>query len=194
MTEPQPAAPSPLPPRRPVLTLALALTVAAAVIASVVILKTHAPRPGAPAAQTTAPASSTAAPAKGDPAKPSKPGGKPAGALPALVAGSPLNDESFTQVSAEIVIGALGLKQNAQWQENVLAYMAKVLAKHKLSVQDYNDYARALYDHPDRARAVAENIRARVEKKVGYRIAMDKLPMFKFDEKAIKQMEKRLLR
>jgi len=70
--------------------------------------------------------------------------------------------------------------------------MQKTLDKAGLSVEEYNKYARALYDNPDRGRAVAENIMMRVEKKIGYRVSMDKLPMFKFDEKTVKELQKKL--
>jgi hypothetical protein len=175
-----------------VLALALALVV---VVAGVVIVRNRAARPERAAlAHTNSPAPAAAKPIE-TPAppevvvKPKTDGNKP---LPELVPGSPLDDDQFAQVSAQIVIGAMGLKRDADWETNVLLYMQQTLKKSGVSVEQYSEYASALHGQPDRARAVAENIMMRVEKKVGYRVSMDKLPMFKFDDKTIKQLEKKL--
>jgi len=172
----------------------LILLLVAAAGASTIIMRSHGARPAAKPDVAAPPASDPAGSAKPAAAPGAKAANKKKQPLPELVPGSPLTDDIFAQISAEIVIGAMGLKHDAQWQANVLAFMAKVLGKHKMSIEDYNAYAKALYDQPDRARAVAENIVTRVEKQVGYRISMDKLPMFKFDQKTIKEMQRRLER
>lgn len=183
-------------PRRVTFTLALLLALIAVAVAAIVIVRLQVARSGEHAGPgASAPA---AAPAKSaDPAKPSKPtlpkpeskGGKP---LPDLVPGSPLDDDRFAQLSAQVVIAAVGLKRDANWETNVLLYMQKTLGKSGVTIEQYTEYAQALQKRPDRNRAVAENIMMRVEKKLGYRVTMDKLPMFKFDEKTIKQLEKKM--
>lgn len=112
--------------------------------------------------------------------------------LPELVPGSSLNDELFAQISAEIVIAAVGLKQDQDWTLNVMAYMEKALKRHGISVEDYTAYARALYQYPDRGRAVAENIMQRVEKKLGYKVKVEALPLYKWDEQTINQLRRKL--
>jgi len=109
-----------------------------------------------------------------------------------LVAGNPLTDDRFAEISTGIVIAAIGLKQNADWAANVEAYMAQQLDKAGVTQAQYNEYAQALHEHPERGQAVAENIMRRVQKKVGYHIGIEKLPMFKFDERAIKAMQEKL--
>lgn len=112
--------------------------------------------------------------------------------LPELVPGNPLNDELFAQISAEIVIAAVGLKQDQNWTLNVMAYMEKALKRHGISVEDYTAYAHALYQYPDRGRAVAENIMQRVEKKLGYKVKVEALPLYKWDEQTINQLRRKL--
>ncbi len=183
-------------PRRVAFTFALLLALIAVAIAAIVIVRLQAARSDEHAGPRAT--GQPAAPAKSaDSAKPSKPtlpkpeskGGKP---LPDLVPGNPLDDDRFAQLSAQVVIAAVGLKRDANWETNVLLYMQKTLQKSGVSIEQYNEYARALQGQPDRARAVAENIMMRVEKKLGYRVTMDKLPMFKFDEKTIKQLERKM--
>jgi hypothetical protein len=193
MTELDEAMPQPRRARRPALLIvALVLIAVAAVAAASVMLRHHADQPakGELTVQkvTTPPASAgDASPAAAGPA-----GKKPASPLPVLVAGSPFDDDSFAQVSAEVVIAALGLKQDKDWQANVLAYMGQVLDKRGLTVEQYNSYAKALYDNPDRGRAVAENIQQRVAKKLGHRADLKALPMFKFDKSAVNDLQKKL--
>jgi hypothetical protein len=114
------------------------------------------------------------------------------GPLPALIPGSPLNDEKFAQLSALVVIAAMGLKQDKDWETNVAAYMQQELKKQGISIEDYTAYAKALYDKPDRGRAVAENIQMRAQKKLGYRVSLNKLPMFKFDQGTLNKMQQKL--
>ena len=179
-------------PRRPLVVLGVTLAVVAVVAAGLILSRPHrtdtnsvASMPGAPASQV-APAPSPPAASPETTKKDRK------HSVPELVPGSPLDDDKFAQISAEIVIAAMGLKKDKQWENNLLLYMQKVVSKHGLTVEQYNTYARALYDHPDRGRAVAENIMTRVEKKIGTRVSLDKLPLFRFDEKTIKQLQKRL--
>ena len=117
---------------------------------------------------------------------------KPAEALPPLIPGSPLTDEKFAAISAKIVIAAIGLKKDKHWEINTLLYMSKVLDQAGVNEKDFKDYAQALGRNPDRGRAVAQNIVNKAEKKLGYRISMDKLPMFKFDSARVKKIEKEL--
>jgi hypothetical protein len=56
------------------------------------------------------------------------------------------------------------------------------------------EYAQALYDYPDRARAVGENIQQRVEKKLGTRVDIKTLPIFKSDPAEIKRLQEKLKR
>ncbi|MHB8994326.1 MAG: hypothetical protein ACYC63_03640 [Armatimonadota bacterium] len=128
--------------------------------------------------------------------------GKPASQKPAapapkqplapLLPGSSLTDQRFAAMSAKIVVAALGLKQDQDWEVNVLAYMSKVLDAEKVSETEYRQYAEALNKYPDRARAVAENIIVKAEKKLGYRVSMDNLPMFKVDKQKVEQIDKKL--
>lgn len=117
---------------------------------------------------------------------------KPQGPLPTLVPGNTLTDEKFAQTSAKIVAAVLGLKKDQDWEVNVVACMAKVLKEDGVSEDQYRQYAEALNKNPDRGRAVAENIIRKAEKKLGYRIDMKNLPMFKFDQQKIDQINRRL--
>lgn len=116
----------------------------------------------------------------------------PEEAAPPLVPGSPLTDDRFADISARIVIASVGLKKQANWDFLVLEYMNKTLAKEKVSPTQYKEYAEALYRNPDRGRAVGENIMRRVEKKLGTRVDMKALPFFKFDQKDVKALERKL--
>jgi hypothetical protein len=113
-------------------------------------------------------------------------------AAPPLVPGSPLNDDRFADISARIVIASVGLKKQANWDFLVLEYMNKTLGQEKVSPEQYKEYAEALYRNPDRGRAVGENIMRRVEKKLGTRVDMKALPFFKFDQKDVKALERKL--
>ncbi len=179
-------------PRRPIVVLGVTLAVVAVVAAGLIFSRTRSTGAHSVAAVPGAPASPVAT-------EPAPPATVPATtrkdrkhSVPELVPGSPLDDDKFAQLSAEIVIAAIGLKKDGQWENNLLLYMQKTVDKHGVTIEQYNTYARALYDHPDRGRAVAENIMTRVEKKIGTRVSLDKLPMFRFDEKTIKQLQKRL--
>jgi hypothetical protein len=112
--------------------------------------------------------------------------------LAPLLPGSPLTDQRFAAMSAKIVVVALGLKRDPDWEVNVLAYMSKVLDAEKISETEYRQYAEALNRYPDRARAVVENIIDKAEKKLGYRISMEDLPMFKVDPQKVEQIDKKL--
>ncbi len=151
---------------------------------------------GASEAPAPAPTASSAASLPQKASSPATPEEKrapqKAAPLPELVPGSPLNDELFAQISAEIVIAAVGLKQDQDWTLNVMAYMEKALKRHGISVEDYTAYARALYQYPDRGRAVAENIMQRVEKKLGYKVKVEALPLYKWDEQTINQLRRKL--
>lgn len=114
--------------------------------------------------------------------------------LPVLVPGNPLTDPKFTDMSAQIVIAALGLKQDADYEANLVAYMEKVLTEANISEEQYTEYAQALHNVPDRGRAVAEGIIMKVERKVGYQISVEKLPMFKMDPEQVKKLEGSLKR
>lgn len=112
--------------------------------------------------------------------------------LPPLIHGNPLTDERFASISAKIVIAALGLKRDKDWEVNTLLYMAKVLDAEGLSESDFTDYAQALNRNPDRGRAVAQRIMDKVEKKVGYRVTMETLPAFKINRERMRKVEKQL--
>lgn len=112
--------------------------------------------------------------------------------LAPLVPGSSLTDQRFAAMSAKIVVAALGLKRDENWEVNVLAYMAKVLEAEKVTETEYRQYAEALSKYPDRGRAVAENIIDKAEKKLGYRVSMENLPMFKVDQQKVEQIDKKL--
>ena len=150
-----------------------------------------------PGQANPSPVTATAPPAKANAAAPpAEPAAtapvKPQEPLPPLVPGNPLTDERFAQMSSKIVIAALGLKQDADWEVNVVAYMAKVLKQEGITEEQYRQYAEALNENADRGRAVAENIVRKTEKKLGHNINMDKLPMLKFDKQNIQKLEKRL--
>jgi hypothetical protein len=189
MTDPRPSS-APLRGTRRQLCFvaALMLAVVAIALAGVAIVRHR----DAPSALPEVSAPAAAEPTTQDKPSGTKPKSRRAAAVPELVPGSKLDDDHFAQISAEVVIAAMGLKRDKDWETNVLLYMQKTLDKAGLSVEEYNKYARALYDNPDRGRAVAENIMMRVEKKIGYRVSMDKLPMFKFDEKTVKELQKKL--
>ena len=112
--------------------------------------------------------------------------------LAPLVPGSSLTDQRFAAISAKIVVAALGLKRDKDWEVNVLAYMARALETEKVTETEYRQYAEALSKYPDRGRAVAENIIDKAEKKLGYRVSMENLPMFKVDEQKVEQIDKKL--
>lgn len=173
------------------------LALAAVLLIAGLIWLMSARQPAAPSIATTTqpPSAATAAapvPAPGEPAseKPAAPA--PKEPLAPLLPGSSLTDQRFATMSAKIVVAALGLKQDQDWEVNVLAYMSKVLDAEKVSETEYRQYAEALNDYPDRARAVAENIIVKAEKKLGYRISMDSLPMFKVDKQKVEQIDKKL--
>ena len=135
----------------------------------------------------------SATPTPGPAALPKPAGGKPAAEpLPPLIPGSPLTDEKFAAISAKIVIAAMGLKQDKNWEVNTLLYMSKVLDEAGIDESQFRDYAQALGRYPDRARAVAANIVGKAEKKLGYRISMDKMPMFNLSPERVKKIDKEL--
>lgn len=109
--------------------------------------------------------------------------------LPPLIPGNPLTDPKFTDMSAKIVVAAVGLKQGKDYELNLLAYMQKVLEESNITEEQYTEYAEALHKNPDRGRAVAEAVINKVEKKIGYRITVEKLPMFKMDPAQVKKIE-----
>lgn len=129
------------------------------------------------------------------PLEPQKTGDKPQRpktaeeSLPPLIPGNPLTDPKFTDMSAKIVIAAVGLKQGKDYELNLLAYMQKVLEESNITEQQYTEYAEALHKNPDRGRAVAEAVINKVEKRIGYRITVEKLPMFKMDPAQVKKIE-----
>lgn len=179
-------------PRRPLVALGVTLAVVAVVAAGLLLSRPHSTDTNSVAAMPGAPASQVATEPAPPAAVPETTKKDRKHSVPGLVPGSPLDDDKFAQISAEIVIAAMGLKKDKQWESNLLLYMQKTVDKHGVTIEQYNTYARALYDHPDRGRAVAENIMTRVERKIGTRVSLDKLPMFRFDEKTIKQLQKRL--
>jgi hypothetical protein len=122
----------------------------------------------------------------------SKPAPDAGEALPPLIPGSPLTDNRFAAISARIVIASVGLKQDSNWEMLVTEYMAQELAKEKLTSDQYNAYAQALYANPDRARAVGENIMRRVEQKLGTRVDAKALPMFGVDPEEIEKLKQKL--
>ena len=136
----------------------------------------------------------TATPAPGQ-SEPQKAGTKPhrpktaEESLPPLIPGNPLTDPKFTDMSARIVIAAVGLKQGKDYELNLLAYMQKVLEEANITEEQYTEYAEALRQNQDRGRAVAEAIINKVEKKIGYRVTVEKLPMFKMDPEQVKKIE-----
>lgn len=174
--------------RQPLLVPLIIVGVIVAIVVVVAFMRLSSPRV---IPEEAAPPVSEAPATPTVPVKAPAPSGKKQ-VLPELVPGSPLDDDKFAQLSADIVIGAVGIKQDSQWELNVAAFMAKVLEKSGITPDDYNAYAKALYEYPDRARAVAENIMMRVEKRLGYRLKIEKLPMFKLDPQTVKQMEKKL--
>ena len=172
----------------------------AVVVAVVIILALgafmlwhHAQKASAPAvAVATPPAPSATATAPAPETTPKAPPAAPAEPLPPLIPGSPLTDEKFAAVSAKIVTVAVGLKQDKDWEVNTMVYMSKVLDQAGITEKDFTDYAQALNRYPDRARAVAENIVSKAEKKLGYRITMDKMPMFKVSPERVRKIDKEL--
>jgi hypothetical protein len=191
-TEPAPASTPAR--RRPILPV-IALVVALVVVAIVAMQRLSAPPPPAKPRPLDAQPQTAGAPtppateAAKAPVTPSKPSPEPKAPLPPLIAGNPLTDDRFAAISCSIVIAALGLKQDAEWEANVMAYMARELKKAEITPTQYNDYALALHQNPERGGAVGENIMRRVEKKIGHRVTMEALPMFKFDQETIKKME-----
>jgi hypothetical protein len=134
--------------------------------------------------------SPAAAPAPAAAEKPAAPA--PKEPLAPLVPGSSLTDQRFAAMSAKIVVAALGLKRDKDWEVNVLAYMAKVLDAENVTETEFREYAEALGKYPDRARAVVENITDKAEKKLGYRVSMENLPMFKVDKLKVQEIDKKL--
>lgn len=125
------------------------------------------------------------------PAKPADDAGKSA-PLPPLVPGNPLTDDRFSDISARLVIASVGLKKQQDWQNLVIDFLEKELAKEKLTEEQFSEYAEALYDNPDRARAVGENIVRRVEKKLGVRMDMKTLPLYGLDPKEVERLKAKL--
>lgn len=120
------------------------------------------------------------------------PAGRSADPLPPLVPGNPLTDERFAAISARIVIASVGLKKEKDWESLVVEYMDQELAKERLTADQYNEYAQALYANPDRGRAMAENIMRRVEEKLGTRVDMKALPMFGMDPAELEKLQQKL--
>ena len=147
------------------------------------------PRPIAAAGSTVAPAGQPPA-ARSSPPRPGSPADAPP--LPPLVQGNPLTDEHFAGMSAKIVLAALGLKKDNDYNVKLLEYMNKVLEQEKITPAQYEEYAEALHRNRERGQAVAENIVRRVEKKLGHRMDLKVLPMLKFDEAEVKKIEKKL--
>jgi hypothetical protein len=146
-------------------------------------------------AQTTAPAPLTATPnvpANAKPLAAEKPVANSKEPLAPLIPGSPLTDNRFAAISCDIVIAARGIKQDKEWETNMVLYMDKVLKKAGITTEQYNAYALALQKNPDRGRAVVDNIMMRVEKKIGIRMTTDQLPMFRFDKEAVNQLQQKL--
>ncbi len=112
--------------------------------------------------------------------------------MPPLVPGNPLTDEQFAAISARIVIASVGLKHEQDWEKLVLDYMAQELAREKITADQYNEYAQALYANPDRGRAMAENIMRRVEQKLGTRVDVKVLPTFGLDPAEMKKLQQKL--
>lgn len=174
-------------------------------LASLTLLRGPAGPYGAqPPAAVTGPAPAPTPPAATPepPAKPAEPEAAPSGdkasekpaPLPPLVPGNPLNDEQFAAVSAQIVIAAMGLKQDKDWEANLNAYIGQELAKAKITEEQFMEYRDALHANQERGPAVAENIMRKVQKRLGYRLEIEKLPMFSFDPAQKQELEKRLKR
>lgn len=151
---------------------------------------------GAPgSAPPVAPASVPAAPVVG-PVSPAQPAAsapqKPHEPLPTLLPGNPLTDEKFAQISSQIVIAAVGLKKDQNWDVKVLAYMQKALKEGGVTEEQFRQYAEALSRNPDRARAVGDNIVRKAEKKLGRHVDLKALPMFNFDQQKVEKLQKKL--
>lgn len=112
--------------------------------------------------------------------------------LPQLVPGNPLTDDHFAHLSSKIIIAAVGFKGQPEWEVKVIEYMDKVLSSEKITAEQYEEYAQALTRNVERGAAVAENTLRRVEKKLGTRMEVEALPMFKFDENTRRSIEKKL--
>ena len=175
-----------MPRKQQLIVIGIAALAILGIIAGIVHWRRGLPQPPQPLAATgsaVAPSSGLSAPAASSQAP------EP---LPKLVPGNPLTDERFAEMSAKIVIAALGLKKDKDWEVNVAAYMAKVLDQEGITEAQYRQYAEALNKNPDRGRAVADNTIRLAEKKLHYKITMDKLPMFKIDDQKRQRIEKRL--
>lgn len=110
--------------------------------------------------------------------------------LPPLVPGNSLTDEKFAEVSAQIVIAAVGLKQDKDWEANLNAYIEQELERAKVGEEQFMEYRDALEANPERGRAVAESILRKVEKRLGYRMSIENMPMLKLDPAQKQQLEK----
>ena len=178
------------PPRRPLILPLLALALLMGVGAFLLVgRRPSATGPTAPPLAQAQPPPAAVAPAPNrivvaPPAAKAK--------TPPLIPGNPFTDERFAAISCQIVIAAIGLKHSPDWEANVVAYMDQELEKAGFTPAQYNAYALALHQHPDRAKAVADDIMRRVEKKIGYHVSMDTLPVFKFDPEALKKVQQKL--
>lgn len=164
----RPPATGPLPPPQP-------LPVVAEEEPAVVPPATRTPATSPPVAAKTSPAS----PPKSQP-------------LPQLVPGNPLTDDHFAHLSSKIIIAAVGFKGQPEWEVIVIEYMNKVLTIEGITAEQYEEYAQALTRNVERGAAVAENTLRRVEKKLGTRMEVEALPMFKFDESTRRSIEQKL--
>ena len=174
--------------------IALVVVIVVAGAAAVVWDQTRLKAASAPAAGTRE-ALASATPPQALPASPSPVAKKPAApaeALPPLLPGNPLTDEKFAAISAKIVIVAMGLKQDKNWEINTLLYMSKALDEAWVDEKQFKDYAEALHRNPDRGRAVAESIVSKAEKKLGYRMSMDKMPLFNLSPERVRKIDKEL--
>lgn len=186
----------------PLLIVALSLVLVATVAIWSRVTGPVAPASGPPVETVTgeAPDGAPPKPAPPDPtaAKPAPPAEGQSGTrspkpvMPPLVPGNPLDDERFAAISARIVVASVGLQHEKDWETLVLDYMAQELAKEKISPDQYNEYAEALYANPDRGRAMAENIMRRVEKKLGTRVDLKVLPKFGLDPADLEKLQQRL--
>jgi hypothetical protein len=142
---------------------------------------------GPPAEAAAAAPGSASAPSPG----PDQPAARPQ-PLPPLVRGNPLTDDHFAHLSSKIVIAAVGFQGQADWEVKVVEYMDKVLTVEGVTPEQYEEYAQALTRNVERGAAVAENILRRVEAKLGTRMEVEALPMFKFDESTRRSIEQKL--
>jgi hypothetical protein len=106
--------------------------------------------------------------------------------LPALAPGSPLTDQRFADISAQIMVAILGIKRDANWQTNVAASMAKILKDENVAENDLKDYGLALNKNPDRKRAVADNIVNLAQKKLGRRFTPEEAALLKLEQAQMK--------